>query len=85
MKGTRQNLAITTANPPNWTAMAQRRYDEAEDYDFDTRKSNRTCGHCTHMVWTTSSEVGCAAYQRGKIKPTWKPPICLLICRYKPA
>ncbi|XP_031539185.1 glioma pathogenesis-related protein 1 [Vicugna pacos] len=35
-------------------------YNEVQDYDFQTRKCGKVCGHYTQVVWADSYKVGCA-------------------------
>ncbi|XP_047405755.1 glioma pathogenesis-related protein 1 [Sciurus carolinensis] len=35
-------------------------YDEIQDYDFNTRRCTKVCGHYTQVVWANSYKVGCA-------------------------
>ncbi|XP_067415206.1 glioma pathogenesis-related protein 1-like [Emydura macquarii macquarii] len=34
--------------------------NEVKDYNFQTRKCTKTCGHYTQVVWDNSHKVGCA-------------------------
>ncbi|XP_027777835.1 glioma pathogenesis-related protein 1 [Marmota flaviventris] len=35
-------------------------YNEIKDYDFNTRRCTKVCGHYTQVVWADSYKVGCA-------------------------
>jgi len=55
-------------------------YSEIEFYDYEKNscKPNEMCGHYTQVVWKSTKEVGCAAYQCGDKSQVW-------VCQYHPA
>jgi len=51
---------------------------EKDDYHGEVvGKSNAVVGHYTQIVWRTTTEVGCAAFQCGSA--------LLVVCNYSPA
>lgn len=44
-----ENLAITTADPGNYTYLVELWYNEVRDYNYDTGACSAVCGHYTQV------------------------------------
>ena len=55
-------------------------YNEIKFYNYDKNicKKDEMCGHYTQVIWKSTKEVGCAAYQCGDKSQVW-------VCQYHPA
>jgi len=55
-------------------------YNEIVFYNYieNSCQENEMCGHYTQVVWKTTKEVGCAAYECEDKSQVW-------VCQYKPA
>ena len=55
-------------------------YEEIKFYNYEknTCKKGKMCGHYTQVVWKDTKEVGCAAYTCDDFSQVW-------VCKYKPA
>ena len=49
---------------------------ESRDYDYDSNRCHRVCGHYTQIVWAGTKEVGCAVARGGR-REVW-------VCNYDP-
>ncbi|HLK63051.1 MAG TPA: CAP domain-containing protein [Bryobacteraceae bacterium] len=49
---------------------------ESLDYDYRSNRCSSVCGHYTQIVWSSTTEVGCAVARSGS-REVW-------VCRYDP-
>ncbi|CAK7296927.1 Glioma pathogenesis-related protein 1 [Vulpes lagopus] len=59
-------------------------YDEVHDYDFQTQKCNKVCGHYTQVVWADSYKVGCAVQYCSTVAGLQFSNAAHFICNYGP-
>ncbi|XP_077770029.1 glioma pathogenesis-related protein 1 isoform X3 [Canis aureus] len=59
-------------------------YDEVHDYDFQTQKCNKVCGHYTQVVWADSYKVGCAVQYCPTVAGLQFSNAAHFICNYGP-
>lgn len=73
-----ENLFTGTSGYYNASSAIQFWGEEIEDYNYDknTCKKGKMCGHYTQMVWKTTTKVGCAKVTCDG-RDTW-------VCQYDP-
>ncbi|CAD7676933.1 unnamed protein product [Nyctereutes procyonoides] len=59
-------------------------YNEVHDYDFQTQKCNKVCGHYTQVVWADSYKVGCAVQYCPTVAGLQFSNTAHFICNYGP-
>ncbi|XP_065937356.1 cysteine-rich venom protein latisemin [Magallana gigas] len=77
-----ENMFFSSANTINMSQAVHNWEIEKYDYDYDTNtcKEGRACGHYTQVVWASSDEVGCGA--SNKCGGDYKTHI---VCQYLPS
>lgn len=90
-KGQGQNLYMTSASTASPGNAVKAWMGEKADYTYGatggTCAQNKACGHYTQVIWSTTTEVGCAAKTCGNITDKGKDigPGTVLVCNYSPS
>jgi hypothetical protein len=61
VKGTGQNMALSSSNATNVLSLVKAWFNEKAGYDFPNAQCTpgAVCGHYTQVVWDTTAEIGC--------------------------
>eukprot|EP00117_Sycon_ciliatum_P016217 scpid52422/ scgid15743/ Peptidase inhibitor 16; Cysteine-rich protease inhibitor len=89
-----ENLFISTSIKPDFESAVKAWVSEKVDYDYDTNscRPGKVCGHYTQVVWDSSVKVGCGA-AACDAQDTYQFPFdsavfskaLIVVCNYAPA
>jgi hypothetical protein len=87
VKGTGQNLALSTSNATHVLHHVDAWFNEKSHYHYEQRACSvgAVCGHYTQVTWAKTSAVGCGVATCGKVenKGTYKQAQ-IFVCDYYP-